>query len=116
MQSDYIAQIYGQEGGELPFFVGKQYGSGWLRTLARVAFPIIRRVANVAGNTARDVIYKEKDFGSALKDNVVHEAGRLLNRQTPINTRREKRKSSAPIPPLLVKKRRNEWKNRTSSI
>ena len=30
-----IAEIYSspQNGGELPYFIGKQYGSGWLKTL-----------------------------------------------------------------------------------
>ena len=31
-----------QYGGALPYFVGKQYGNGWLRTVARIAFPIIK--------------------------------------------------------------------------
>ncbi len=26
-----------QSGGDLPYFVGKQYGGGWLRTVARFA-------------------------------------------------------------------------------
>ena len=29
-----------QGGVDLPYFVGKQYGNGWLRTLGRFAFPI----------------------------------------------------------------------------
>ena len=48
-------------GGELPYFVGKQYGNGWLRTIERLAFPILRRIAGVAADTAKDVIVKEKN-------------------------------------------------------
>jgi hypothetical protein len=33
-----------QSGGELPYFIGKQYGSGWLKTLGRFAIPILKRL------------------------------------------------------------------------
>ena len=66
MISDSITQAYSQTGGDLPYFVGKQYGSGWLRTLARVAFPIIKRVVSVAGRTANDVINSNKNYPPTL--------------------------------------------------
>ena len=67
MTSSEITSLYSQGGGDLPFFVGKQRGGGWLRTLARFAFPILRRVLGVATNTAEDVIVNRKKFGMALK-------------------------------------------------
>ena len=66
-----IAEIYsGQSGGDLPYFVGKQYGTGWLRTLARFAFPILKRALGVATNTAQDVIMDNKGFGESAKRNI----------------------------------------------
>lgn len=72
MISDSITQAYS------PYFVGKQYGSGSLRTLARVAFPIIKRVVSVAGRTANDVINSNKDWSSSLKNNALEEVGDLV--------------------------------------
>jgi hypothetical protein len=62
MNDKLITQSYSgpQYGGDLPYFVGKQYGSGWLRRIAKFAFPIIRRIVSglgtVAANTAEDMI------------------------------------------------------------
>jgi hypothetical protein len=82
-----IFQEYsGQTGyGSLPYFVGKQYGTGWLRNIARFAFPFIKKalgvVGNVASNTAEDMLTNEnKSFGESVKENVVKEAGRILKR------------------------------------
>lgn len=81
---DPIAAAYsGQYGGAtLPFFVGRQYGTGWLRTLARFVFPIAKRAlgmaGNVAANTAEDLITKKKALKESIKDNAVAEATRLL--------------------------------------
>ena len=66
-----------QIGGDLPYFVGKQYGSGWLGTLARVAFPIVKKLAGVAGNVAQDVIYRNKPVGEAIRDRAVEQVQRL---------------------------------------
>ena len=65
-----IVSIYSkpQQGGELPYFVGKQYGSGWLRTLARLAFPILKRIGVVAAKTAQDVLYDNKSILPSLKE------------------------------------------------
>ena len=96
----YLPEAANQIGGDLPYFVGRQYGSGWLGTLARVAFPIIKRIAGVASKAADDVIYQNKPVKTALVDNAMDavrgfvqpnspSSARPINRQ---NTR--KRKSS----------------------
>lgn len=58
-------------GGEIPYFVGKQYGTGWLRSLGRIAFPILKKLVGVATNTAEDVLMNEKPFLSSLSSNAV---------------------------------------------
>ncbi len=78
MTSAQITSLYSQGGGDLPFFVGKQYGGGWMRTLARFAFPILRRVLGVATNTAEDVIVNRQKFGQALRDNSMKEVRRFM--------------------------------------
>ena len=90
---DHIIREYsGQSGhGSLPFFVGKQYGTGWLRNIARFAFPFVKRalgvVGNIASNTAEDMIHNEnKSVGESLKENAVKEAKRVLKRKNPANT------------------------------
>ena len=87
-----ITQIYsGQGGGDLPFFVGKQYGSGWLRTLAKFAFPILKRIFGVASNTAEDVIMKDKSFLPSLGKNAVSELHNVMSgRALPINVGKKK--------------------------
>jgi hypothetical protein len=81
---DPIAYTYsGQDGGaSLPYFIGRQSGTGWLRNLARIAFPILKKVVGVAGNiasnTAEDLIENKKSFTESLKDNALNEAQRVL--------------------------------------
>lgn len=112
MISDSIAHAYSQEGGDLPFFVGKQYGSGWLRTLARIAFPIVKRVVRVAGRTADDVINSNKNWRSSLQDNAFDEVGDAFEEVgnavgSTINRAVNSRKRNAStVPPLLKKRRR----------
>ena len=54
MNSDLINLYIGaQNGGELPNFVGKQYGSGWFKTLGRFAIPILKRLGGFAMKTAK---------------------------------------------------------------
>jgi len=67
-----------QSGGELPYFIGKQYGSGWLKTLGRFAIPILKRLGGVAFRTAKDVITKDKPILSSLKSNILSEAADIL--------------------------------------
>ena len=81
---ELLFQAYaGQEGGDLPYFVGRQYGSGWLRSIARFAFPVVKKLVGAAGrvalNTANDVITKEKEFGKSLKRNAMKEAASSIN-------------------------------------
>jgi len=100
---DPIAYAYsGQDGGaSLPYFVGRQYGSGWLRTLARLAFPILKKAVgfagNVASNVGEDLLENRKSFKDSLKDNALNEAQRLFTGKgkrpssSSINTRKNKR-------------------------
>ena len=89
-----IQEAYSQEGGNLPFFVGKQqHGSGWLRTLARFAFPLLKGAAKVASNTAEDVIYENKAILPSLQKNAINAATKLVTPQpSSINRRRRKRR------------------------
>ena len=84
---EVITQVYsGQSGGDLPFFVGKQYGSGWLRTLAKFAFPILKRIFGVASKTAEDVIMKDESFLPSLGKNTLSEVQNVMTgRAMPIN-------------------------------
>ena len=92
-----IATLYSknQQGGELPFFAGKQYGSGWLRTIARLAFPILKRLGIIAANTASDVIMKDQKILPSLKQNVQNALGFDKSSENstidiPINKKRKK--------------------------
>jgi hypothetical protein len=68
-----------QQGGELPYFVGKQYGSGWLRTIGRIALPILRRLGLSAAKaasgaiaaTATDVLMNKGNIGQSIKNNAI---------------------------------------------
>ena len=86
---DPIARAYSDQTGEgtLPFFIGKQYGTGWLHSLARFAFPIVKKVVgmagNVAANTAEDLLENRKSFGESIKDNAMNELGRSFKRKRP---------------------------------
>lgn len=100
-----IIKTYSQVGGELPFFVGKQYGTGWLSTIGKYAFPILKRLFHVATNTAEDVFIKDKPILSSLKDHAISEVKdtlkRGLGKKIP-NIKKRKRKTS--IPPMFAKK------------
>lgn len=92
-----IAALYSgpQHGGELPYFVGKQYGSGWLRTIGRFALPILKRIGNTFMGTAHDILTKNSKFLPALKEralsNAIGVVPELLNTVVPRNT------SSVPV-------------------
>ena len=75
-----IVSIYSrpQEGGALQYFVGKQYGTGWLRTLGRIAFPILKRFGIVAAKTAQDVLYNDQKVLPSLKRNALEVAGKII--------------------------------------
>lgn len=108
--NDPIVLAYsGQDGGAtLPYFVGRQHGAGWLRTLARIAFPIVRKVlgmaGNVAMNTAGDLIANRKSFKDSVKDNAMNEATNVLVR----SGGGVKRKKSTPSSSSSINKRRNK--------
>jgi hypothetical protein len=67
-----------QQGGELPYFVGKQYGSGWLRTIGRFAFPILRKLGLMAANTAEDVIMNNKEILPTIKEHGMKAVNSIL--------------------------------------
>lgn len=97
-----ITQIYSgpvQGGGDLPFFVGKQYGNGWLRTIGRFAFPILRRILNIAMNTGQDMVSGNKDFKQSLVDNAKQEVSGLFSgRGRPSRSNAVSRKRSSSFP------------------
>jgi hypothetical protein len=88
MSSAEIVNMYsrGMQGGELPYFVGKQYGSGWLRTIGRMALPILRKLGLSAAKaatgalaaTATDVLMKKVPLGQSMKTNAIAAAKETL--------------------------------------
>ena len=115
-----------QGGGDLPYFIGKQYGSGWLRTLGRFAFPILKKVARVVGRSAQDAIVHERPILESLRNNALNEVtstlanpSSLLPSSSSINKPKKqnvgiKRKarvnSSSSEPSFFNKKRRRRQK------
>ena len=83
--NDVIASIYSNQLGEdLPYFSGNsgQWGGGGiLQTIARFAFPLLKRIAGVAANTAEDVIYDRKSFKDSLIDNAMNEVTNNNNKR-----------------------------------
>ena len=113
MVDPLIVQAYSQSGGDLPYFVGGyQDGAGWLRTLGRFAFPILKRVFNVAQNTAEDVLVKEKPVLSSLGSNAMAEVGRFIrgkgSSSSSSTINRSKVKRNMTVPPLFSKKRKRK--------
>lgn len=85
MNDPIIVDLYSkpQSGGDLPYFVGKQYGSGWLKTLFRFAFPVIKKLGSMLGNVATKTTteYLNKDnvnIGDTIKSNVINEAKTVI--------------------------------------
>ena len=68
-----------QAGGELPYFVGKQYGSGWLRTIGRFALPILKRIGSFGMKTAQDVVANNGKILPALKSNALNELDNVVS-------------------------------------
>jgi len=83
-----------QNGGELPYFIGKQYGSGWLKTLGRFAIPILKRIGGVALRTAKDVIVDNKPLLQSLKTHALSEASDYLRNVTRGNGIKRRHKPS----------------------
>ncbi len=92
-----IAEIYSnrQRGGELPYFIGRQYGGGWLRTLGRIAFPIIKRLAGVAARTAEDVIMKDEKILPSLSKNTFQEVRKAISGSAATSKRRQRARRSS---------------------
>ena len=67
-----------QMGGELPYFMGKQYGGGWLRSIARMAFPILKKLLGVATNIGEDVIVRDKKWGESFKSRAAEGVGQFM--------------------------------------
>ena len=100
-----------QDGGDLAYFTGKQYGSGWLRTLGRFAFPILKRVVRVAGNVAQDALNNpEKPILSSIRDNALSEVAQTVGETvgSSINTARKRKSSKASLAPYYNKQRRRK--------
>lgn len=97
-QNDLLLQIYSrpQTGGEIPYFVGNQYGAGWLKSIGRFAFPILKKILGVATNTAKDVIVDDKPFLSSLTNPTVKEVNKTINK---------KRKRNNVLPVFSKRKR-----------
>lgn len=92
MSNPDIISLYsqGHQGGELPYFVGKQYGSGWLRTIGRFAFPILKRLGLAAVGTAQDVLMKNKPLLPSLKSHAIEAAGNIVSPFMENNSRKRK--------------------------
>lgn len=80
MSNPDIISLYSQEqqGGELPYFVGKQYGSGWLKTLARLAFPILKRFGVAAYGAAKDVVLNNKSILPTIKEHALDAVNKVI--------------------------------------
>ena len=98
MSDNDIINLYSgaQNGGELPYFVGKQYGSGWLKTIGRFALPILKRIGSVLFRTATDVVGdKDKKVLPTLANYAGQEISKVIEKrkpttsQTGINKRRK---------------------------
>ena len=98
-----------QDGGDLAYFQGKQYGSGWLRTLGRFAFPILKRVVRVAGNVAQDAINNpDKPILNSIRDNALSEVAQAAVGKvagSSINRARKRSANQSQKYPALAQKR-----------
>jgi hypothetical protein len=107
-----IISLYsqGQQGGELPYFIGKQYGSGWLRTLARLAFPILKRFGKVAVNTAKDVVMNNKEVLPTIKEHAINAASKVIPSLFTQSTKPVKRPNINNTTKRTINKRRRVHK------
>ncbi len=110
-----ITSIYSgdsQGGGDLPYFVGKQYGSGWLRSVARFAFPLFKKVLKSAGsvalNTAGDLLKGDdnKAFGETLRKNALKELKSATTNSINRGYKRKRQQSSQGT--IFSKKRKRK--------
>jgi len=117
----YVDTGANQLGGELPYFVGKQYGgaSSWLGSLVKMAFPIlIKKLLGLGRSVADDVITRKKTIGESIKDHAMQtvqgfaRSNEVLDEQkgSSINRRGKKRKAK-PLSssfPLFAKRHRKK--------
>lgn len=102
LDSLILHEYSGQSGyGSLPYFVGNQYGSGWLRNIARFAFPFLKKavgtVGTIASKTAEDMLNDEnKTIGQTLKKHAVNEAKRILKRSAAATNSTINRRDAPP--------------------
>lgn len=103
--NDDIVSLYStaQRGGELPYFVGKQYGSGWLRTLGRFAIPLLKRLGGVAMKTATDAVMNSKAVLPTLKNHALDAVGQVL----PTVANMFQSKSAPPVRTSKKRKRKS---------
>lgn len=102
-----IASLYSTSlsGGELPYFIGKQYGAGWFRNIARMAFPILKKFGSALVNTASDWINDKKILPS-LKRNVVDAAKESVPDVISLIKNDDKQSTKVPPRKKSINKRR----------
>ena len=67
-----------QHGGDLPYFVGRQYGGNWKQTLGRFALslgrrfgvPLAKTLGSAALKTTSDVLFNKQPIKEAIKQNM----------------------------------------------
>jgi hypothetical protein len=119
----YVDSGANQMGGDLPYFVGRQYGgaSSWLGSLVKMAFPILlKKLFGLGRSIADDVISKKKSFGESVKDHATSAVEGIVRSSkdhedqkgsgSTINRRKRKRNSksfaTASSFPLFAKQRK----------
>ena len=104
MANNEIASFYSdsQSGGELPYFIGKQYGSGWLKTIGRLALPILKRVGLAGMRAAKEIMESKGPVLPILKQHALNELGQALPQvasaiSSKIDKKRKKFRSTSRI-------------------
>ena len=102
---EVLTNVYsGQHGGDLPYFIGKQYGGGWLRNIARFAFPVVQKAVKALTNTAGTMI---QDPNAELLPTLIQEGVKTLtgnNSTKNTKTINKGRKRKQPTPQQLIHK------------
>ena len=68
-----------QQGGDLPYFIGRQYGGNWKQTIGRFALflgrkfgmPMAKTVGSAALKAANEAIFKKRPVKEAIKENML---------------------------------------------
>ena len=69
-----------QQGGELPYFTGRQYGGNWKQILGRFALflgrkfglPVAKTVGSAALKAANEAIFNKRPVKEAIKENMLN--------------------------------------------